>query len=64
MFVVSFSARHILTSAVHEFPDVSGCHDVIGTKIVSNLAANRHNYGHDQMGKCRDYANLMMTNKK
>lgn len=47
-----------LTSTVHKFPDVSGGHDLVGAQIVSDLATNGHDNGHDKVRKCRNYAHL------
>lgn len=57
LFTVS-TCRLFLTSTIHEFTDISGGHDLIGAQIVSNLATNGHNDGHDKVGKCRNYPNL------
>lgn len=47
-----------LTSTVHKFSDVSGGHDLVAAQIVSNLAPDGHDDGHDEVGKCRNYAHL------
>lgn len=47
-----------LTSTVHQFPDISGGHDLVGAQIVSDLATNGHDDGHDEVRKCRNYAHL------
>ena len=47
-----------LTSTVHKFPDISGGHDLVGAQIVSKLATNGHDNGHDKVGKCRNNAHL------
>lgn len=47
-----------LTSTVHKFPDVSSGHDLVGAQIVSKLASNGHDNGHDEVGKCGNYAHL------
>lgn len=52
-----------LTSAVHKFPDVRGGHDLVGAQIVSNLATNGHDDGHDEVGKCGNYAHLYERKK-
>lgn len=47
-----------LTSTVHKLPDVSGGHDLVGSQVVSKLATNGHDDGHDEVGKCGNYAHL------
>lgn len=51
--------RLFLTSAIHEFTDISGGHYLIGAQIISNLATDGHNDGHDKVGKCRNDPNLL-----
>lgn len=57
-FFKAYIFRPYLTSTVHKFPDISSGHDLIGAQIVSKLASNGHNDGHDKVGKCRNYPNL------
>lgn len=47
-----------LTSTVHKFPDMGGGHDLVGAEIVGKLATDGDNDGHNQMGKCGQYAHL------
>lgn len=57
-FFKAYIFRPYLTSTVHKFPNISSSHDLIGAQIVSKLASNGHDDGHDKVGKCRNYPNL------
>lgn len=48
----------LLTSTVHDFPDVGSGQDVLAAQVVGQLAADGHNDGHHQVGQGRQYANL------
>lgn len=47
-----------LTSTVHKFSDVGGGQDLVAAEIVSKLATDGDNDGHNQMGKCGQYTHL------
>lgn len=53
-----------LTSTVHKFPDVGRGHDLVGAEIVGKLATDGNNDGHNQMGKCGQYAHLEEREKR
>lgn len=48
----------LLTSTVHDFPDVGSGQDVLAAQVVGQLAADGHNDGHHQVGQSRQYADL------
>lgn len=63
-FSLQFSPAFLLkslTSTVHEFPDVGGGHQVVSPQVVGQLAANRHNDRHDQMGQSGHHPHLKDT---
>lgn len=47
-----------LTSTIHELPDVGGGHQVVGSQVVCQLASNRHDDCHHQMGQSWHHAHL------
>lgn len=47
-----------LTSTIHELPDVGGGHQVVGSQVVCQLASDRHDDCHHQMGQSWHHAHL------
>ena len=55
---MNLTTGNILTSAVHDLPDHGGGHDVVGTEIVGQLASQRYDDGHHQVGQSGHHPNL------
>lgn len=47
-----------LTSTVHHLPDVGGGHQIVGSQVICQLASNRHDDCHHQMGQSWHHAHL------